>query len=678
MKLRDSSYLCPVETYDAAQRALLYVQKRALVSRSVSFICLKSELAFLLRQRYPSYRWFALEDIPEAWQAARGASVVLSDLEPQFIEQAERSPFFWSVLSLVHSEFLLHLVVCIRIVEALLSITTQKQTFILVPTGLLFGYRFERFGERNPLFIAVLRDYLERTQRPYELCGGAWWIRPTILAVVELLRITGNVVLFFIGIIVDVLLGVLHGVVRVLRTVSFRSFAKTTGGGVLIFSREALEIVSLAELRAAARREHAAVTYADFENLYVRFSLADLFRLAIKCLRLLIPQQGRLCLGRLDPRQAVSRMFFFFVHPVAFRAFGGMLRCVVRLPREIVYTRRAVRTLCGALVFKKLSVSLSMYLDMFVGGLAVEYLFSWLATEVMVQHARPTTVVYPDGYSVLVRLLHWRAWSGDFVGVQVPHGSPNKTIPSYWYRASFHAAPTILDERHLRRYRIIDRSAIISVSSGERLERVGSTVSHESFARPTLALVYTGTLAYWSYPSFFRELWVLSGELIEKLLAAFPEGRIILKSHPNGTSFEFFQGVLSMFSVAAQRGRVVHVSEGWSKREQYMAVDVGFSFLTFPSTPFIHFATAGVPLLIIAGIKKAEHLLYYPTVANIFDFPWLFDTSEQAIAEARRILSSVESWQSAQRMMLQYAAPLQGHRKEVVNFAQFVAQQAKR
>ncbi len=675
-ELKEFAYICPVETRGAALRALHYIRAHSVAADIVVFICLKSDVAFLLRQRFPEYRWLALEDIPSAWDAARKAGIEVSASEARFLEYAKRSVFLHSVLNYVHAEFFLHLMTCARVVEALFTLTTEQQRWIITPTSVLWSYSFVLFGDRNPLFAVVLRAALERRKQPYMMCGSSFLTNPTTLKVIEVLRIAANVILLMYGVLLSIFIGVLRGVLRFLRHLFKEARVQ---GSILVFSREAFSIAPLTALEQTAQREGRQLYYADFENFRFPFNAAGFIALAAKCFRIIFPVRGRFSLGRLDTRLPAASWLVFMVQASSITALVQFIRHIVHLPKELAYTQRSIKLLCGEFLNSRTTGDLQGYVKTFVAGLAVEYLFSWLAVESLIDATRPSVIVRPDGYSTLVRLLQWRSQQSRLRDIQVPHGYPNRTFPSYWYRASCFAVPTVLTERHLGRYTSVPRSAMVRVVREEAhpTDAILPRQLSSSGVR-NLALVYTGTYAYWSFPNFFKEHWTLSCELIQGLLVTFPRARIVLKTHPNGTSPEFFQALLAQFPSLVRHGMLVHVSEGWSRREQFASFDLAFSFLTFPSSPLVHFALAGMPLLIIDGRKTPEHRLYYPTVANIFDFPWLLDTAKDAVIAAQRILSSNERWQVARAAMRQYGALLRReNERDAVPFSEFVVRQAQ-
>ena len=143
----------------------------------------------------------------------------------------------------------------------------------------------------------------------------------------------------------------------------------------------------------------------------------------------------------------------------------------------------------------------------------------------------------------------------------------------------------------------------------------------ESRSIKTIYILYTGTHRLWSFPGCFSKLYPLSVDLIVSIQEIIPEVQIVLKSHPNGTSSEFFSALQYGFLESYKTGKIVHRARISTEIEKD-SVGLVFSLITFAATPFNEFLTRGIPNVLIREDDERDWgLSWYPSPINRRRYP---------------------------------------------------------
>ena len=673
--------LCPTESIGSVGRILRYIRKKNLHADEVAFICIRHELVRPLRDKYPDLRFFSVDEIVELKGTAETANRFVKGLEPRLVARAKESEFLWSLLYHLHLEYLLHLHSCYLLADKLIELSTLVQTWILTPAGALFGNRCDLFGDRNPLFYLILRDRLADSGRRYIACANPALASPVMLSAIQAASILLNLLVFVGATAFNRFVGYVHTTIE--RVARWRGRSHHAGleptGGVLAFFREPFGFADPDRTREHLWANGVGLYQVNFEHLRLGGATSiwrGMVSLARRCVKVIVITSGQLLIGRVDPRVGLSRWFVLYLHAAQGLSVGDYGRLVALVWRQLRYAYRVVDEAYWGAHAGQISM-MRRYTQLVIAGFVIEYMYSRLLVTSLLRRIAPSVVVYPDGYSILVRVLQWRAMAGEYQGLQVPHGYPNRRFPSYYYSAYLYVAPTELTVRQLRGYGIQPQSIVRTphrlfatredtnpaTETAEPLLNNGMT-SSANILSPTIAIMYTGTYAIWSFPNRYSDLEEASCALIRGLIDSLPEATIVLKSHPNGTSPEFFAGLKLEFAEYFDLGKLVHISKGWSKVKDYLTVNLAIGLLAHPSTPLIYCLKYGIPLIVVSEPSRSDpDLLYYPTCANISDYPFLVNSVNQAISEARRILSGAEKWNVARDKMRSYGRTLVAHGK---------------
>jgi len=275
------------------------------------------------------------------------------------------------------------------------------------------------------------------------------------------------------------------------------------------------------ERKAGEKKDHVlfvlreTASFADLPELAgkekLKSKLKSFFK---KCRRVLNPPPGELIVGRIDPRAKASLFWFLYVFAAGglrlkdyydgFKSLGGHIRHALQVTDQLYWSR-----VPDGARSKMKTYSYGVLL-----GAALDYLYSNLVIGAVVRRFRPRLVIYPDGYY-------------------------NKTFPSHYFDADYQIAPTQFTYRELIRQGVEDERIVRVTYDTTRAQANPSAVRNPV----RLAVVYTGYWAYWSYPNQFRNLYDSSCRLIESLRAAFAGMSLTLKTHPNGASDEFVDGL---------------------------------------------------------------------------------------------------------------------------------------
>jgi hypothetical protein len=624
-----------VESRAIFQRIRGYLTKRQVDLQQVAFVCIPDDVFLCIEAEWPSLHVFSVRQIIRTGEAVTEASRLISRIESKLQDGAEKSPFLWTIFEVFHSDYLIHREACFRLASDLVDCTSEAQEWILAPDGYVYGH-VQAFAGSNPVMFLVFEERLRNEQRRYRIVRPLM-NSPSVIYIAQALAVVVN----WLGLITASFLGYCFGFLQPKRPADKNSSASS-----------APKVLGLFEADIYAREHTGLFTgssvKADVTSLKLtqlgltnQFAQAEhrqnvfwgCINLGLNILKWLKKEDACYKVAQLDHRMkfASLRWFFFYLLP------GPALNPVklILRSREIRRDMRAALAIVRR-IFAEDSDSRSLLDDRFTVLLFCSYFIQYLYAEqfanYILKRERPDFVVYPDGYSMLIRMFQWMAKSGRFKGVQVPHGTPNRHLPRHLFSADLFLAPSTMTVNHLTAYGIssekIKRCAhpyvgrFITIQGAEMLIQLQEFRRKlESRSLKTIYILYTGTHRLWSFPGCFSKLYPLSVDLIVSIQEIIPEVQIVLKSHPNGTSSEFFSALQYRFLESYKTGKIVHRARISTEIEKD-SVGLVFSLITFAATPFNEFLTRGIPNVLIREDDERDwDLSWYPSPINFRRYP---------------------------------------------------------
>ncbi len=633
-------YLAPIETLAGYHRLRRYVRRHRVSPEKVLVVCMRDDLAALLTSQSSSFHIIGRRGIPSLEDAVTAANEEAAQLGNEWMPVMEQSDFLWAIAWQFQAEYLLHLRATMRAAEALLDSMPADTMCLLTSGGWVWGSGADQFGDRNPLWYLALKNQLEIRGRPYLEVGLH---RVGMLFAVARIRFGVNVVGFVFVSLFNRFFGLVQGA---LGTTHSRD-------GILAFFHEPLQFAQVSELLAVLRNKNISlhrVAYANLFRVRPQALFSDVYTLYRNILSLILPAHSISTIGRIDQRIRSSSWLYIHLEGIQHVGFRDYQQLWHGMRRQMAELWRLLDTYPWHRD-KKYAI-LASYTRLVILNYAVEYMFSAVSLLSLLRQTQPRLVVYPDGYNMLVRLAQvWDTKHG-YITAQVPHGYPNRTFPGYYYHAQHFIIPSRASDIQLRRIGH-DSSLMHWVeqpirSTSPPLRPVDSKIF-------TVGVVYTGSYAYWSFPNLYAELFEVTCELLRALKTALPTARVVLKSHPNGTSPYFFAAVLNAFVEDVQKGSITHVSQGWSKPKEWQQLSAVVAPLIFPSTPTMQFLTSGIPLLYIPGEYRVPPVnMYYPHQQAMPQYPFIMADTEDTTALSR-LASDKNFYEQARGAAIKYA-----------------------
>lgn len=626
------SYLCPFEDRASVSSWATYMAQHGIKSDEVLFLCLPHELVLPVQTQFPQLRIISVEDIPQLSDCRHAAQKEIAQWEKSLITQAERSPFLWSILLQLHAEYLLLCVAYSLFAKRAVALSTLQQTWLLDHESIVYPNDMPRFGGHIPLLFLFLHEEIQSQRRSYR--------SSRFISVPALLRIQQGKAYINIGAwvlctIVNRILGLWHSGRRVVSPRHAR----------------ALKVVTcFRETQQATAKPSLHVDWLNFGGILSR---EKFILFGGKLLRLLFPKLPAVWIGRIDPRTRLSKWLFIMIFADSHSSFSLVWNSFKTVRAEIT----AIEKIFTDLMHSHLrpESSLYRYTHSIIWSWASEYLYADQWVHNLWRALQPQRMYYPNGYSILNRLIQWKA-TKENTGIEVPHGHPNRWFPRYYYRANQFVIPDRMNYRHMSLYGIDESRMVKSTSPTSK----ANVIQHFPEQKPpTIAIIYTGTYPYWAFPNFYQELHTMSVYLIRELTHLFPQATIILKSHPNGTSEEFFEGLRIACANEFNQYKIQHIPEGWACAQDFARIDLGISLVAHPSAPLVYFLELGIPLFIIPpGDQTERHWPYYPLMTTIADYPLFVTSADEAVIKAHELLYHPPAWQVASRQMQEYGTML--------------------
>lgn len=642
----DIHYIAPVETLAGYRSVQRYVRQRRIESSDVLVVCLRDDLAMLLTSMSSPLKVISRQELQDLTAAVAAANEDVAKLEDEWREAMKLSPFLWSIAWQWQAEYVLHLRTCSRAAEALVSTVPHDVTWLITPAGWMWGSGADQFGDKNPIFYLALQAHLLEARLRYQVIGNRWSGEPAFLLGLMYARLLLNVLVLVLVSLVNRLLGMWHA------ASPGRRRGATAGGNLMAFFHEPFSFDHTVDTIAALQKKNTNVYRVMHVNLFRvkrQELLSDLYTVGANLMTIFRPRQDAF-IGRIDQRLRLSSWIFFYLHAV--QHVG--LRDYYQVVQEGIQQAREAKRLFGGLPWMRGEQysTLSSYTRLIIGNYVVEYIFSAISLLSLLRQARPSLVVYPDGYSMIGRLAQVWGQKHHYVTAQVPHGYPNRTFPQYYYEADYYLTPS--------------RFSWLQLQGLGRDEHSIRWVRHETVAdeqteapepkRPVIGLVYSGSYAYWSFPNLYAELFEVTSALIRELGAKIPSAQIILKSHPNGTSPYFFAALKNSFPQEFNDGTLTHISRGWAQPFDWQQLTAAVAPVIFPSTPTIQFLRSGIPLLFVPGSQRTPvKNIYYPHQRAVLGYPFAMASVGEAITYLHDTVGSQSHWQQARQTALAYA-----------------------
>lgn len=646
--LEQFEYVAPIESLSGFRTLRRAIWWRGISPQHVLVICVRDDLTSLLLREAGEVRVVGRGEIPGLVRAFLQANQEVAQVEALLTHVDATNDFLWAILWQFQGEYLLHVQTCWAFVAQVVRVC-PRVTWLVVADGWQWGNGADQFGLHSPVLFIVLRTYLAEAGGRLKVVGFTLRRFMPILLAVMIARLVVSMIVFGIISVINQGLGLGSRISTRARFVR--------QADILVFFQELFSISSLPTMVAVLASKGHSLYRVEWANLFfVRRArlVSDLYALGQHFWRIIAAQEGVTRIGRIDNRTHLSRWFFIALSrggDVKWREYWELIQQAghqAQLAWQQVSKIKLLKAGGG--------YPLGLYTRLVILNYLPEYLFSASTLTAILRQVKPRLVVYPDGYAMLVRLAQRWGSKYHYQTVQVPHGYPNRTFPRSYYWADHYLASSILTERQLVE-RGCKQSAIRWVThEGGKAWQTEASPLHPLPQKEAVGLLYSGSLAYWSYPNQYQELWEVSCQLIEEIRRRLPQVRIIVKSHPNGTSPYFFRSLATRFAQDFRDKKIIHVPGAWKSAAEFRQLSVAMAPVIFPSTPTMQLLALGIPLLFVAGSTESPlPNIFYPHHRHMVDYPFFFSNATPATAFLERLIREKPLYDEARQSMLAYS-----------------------